>query len=74
MKKTYHIERTQGYPGASLNFTSTLRDYVQKFLAEQPDLRDSTVQIKLSSDGARMTQSTNFMMFSLLITTRCYVI
>jgi hypothetical protein len=64
MNKTYHIERTRGYPGARLNFTSTLRDHVQELLTQQPGLIDSVLQVKLSGDGARMTRSTNFMMFS----------
>ena len=64
MNKTYHIERTRGYPGARLDFTSTVRDHVKELLAQQPDLSDSVVQVKLSGDGARMTRSTNFMMFS----------
>lgn len=65
MNKTYHIERTLGgYAGARLDFASTLRDHVQELLAQQPDLSDSVVQVKLSGDGARMTRSTNFMMFS----------
>ena len=64
MNKTYHIERTRGYPGARLDFTSTLRDHVKELLAKQPDLSDSVVQVKLSGDGARMTRSTNFKMFS----------
>ena len=32
MNKTYHIERTRGYPGARLNFT-ILTDHVQGLLA-----------------------------------------
>ncbi|CAB4016317.1 Hypothetical predicted protein [Paramuricea clavata] len=64
MNKTYHIERTRGYPGARLDFTSTLRDHVKELLAQQPDLSDSVVQVKLSGDGARMTRSTNFMLSS----------
>ena len=56
MNKTYHIERTRGYPGARLDFTSTLRDHVKELLAQQPDLSDSVVQVKLSGDGARMTR------------------
>ena len=63
MNKTYHIERTPGgYAGARLDFTSTLRDHVEELLAQQPELCDSVVQVKLSGDGARMTRSTNFMM------------
>ncbi|CAB4040848.1 unnamed protein product [Paramuricea clavata] len=64
MNKTYHIDRTRGYPGARLDFNSTLREHIQGLLAEQSDLSDSVVQVKLSGDGARMTRSTNFMMFS----------
>ena len=63
MNKTYHIERTRGYPGAWLNFTSTLTDHVQELLAQQPDLIDSVVQVKLSGDGAGITLSTNFDVF-----------
>ncbi|CAB4006241.1 Hypothetical predicted protein [Paramuricea clavata] len=64
MNKTYHIERTRGYPGARLNFTSTLRDHVQELLTQQPGLIDSVLQVKLSGGGACITRSTNFMMFS----------
>ena len=36
-------------------------------LAQQPDLSDGVVQVKLSGDGARMTRSNNFMFsFALL--------
>lgn len=41
MNKTYHIERTRGYPGARLDFTSTLRSHVQELLAQQPGIIDS---------------------------------
>ena len=37
---------------------------MKELLAQQPDLSDSVVQVKLSGDGARMMRSTNFMMLS----------
>ncbi|KAJ7327833.1 hypothetical protein OS493_026112 [Desmophyllum pertusum] len=63
--KTYHIERTPGkYPGASINFTTTLQDHVRELLRKEPELKGSKIQVKLSGDGARMTRTTNFMMMS----------
>ena len=65
LNKTYHIERTVGeYPGAKLNFTSTLADHVQELLPHKPELANDVVQVKLSGDGASMSRSTNFMMIS----------
>ena len=65
LNKTYHIERTRGQcPGARINFTSTLSEHVKDLLAQNPELQEDGIQVKLSGDGARMTRSTNFMMFS----------
>ena len=65
LNKTYHIERTFGkFPGARINFTSTLADHVKDLLTGKPELQQEKIQVKLSGDGARMTRSTNFMMFS----------
>lgn len=65
LNKTYHIERTPGpYPGARLDFKSTLTDHVRELLSMKPELRDGKIQIKISGDGAQMSRSTNFMMFS----------
>ena len=65
MNKTYIVERTVGeYPGAKLNFTSTLTDHVQELLQHKPELSTSTIQVELSGDGASMSRSTNFMMMS----------
>ena len=65
LNKTYHIERTAGeYPGASISFTSTLREHIKELLETSPELKDSTIQVKLSGDGARMSRSTNFTMMS----------
>ena len=65
LNKTYHIERTPGpCPDARLDFTSTLADHVRDILSMKPELRDRKIQIKLSGDGAQMSRSTNFMMFS----------
>jgi hypothetical protein len=65
LNKSYHIERLPGpYPGARLNFKSTLTDHVRDILCKKPELRDGKIQIKISGDGAQMSRSTNFMMFS----------
>lgn len=65
LNKTSHIERTLGqFPGARINFTSTLADHVKDLLTDKPELKQEKIQVKLSGDGARMTRSTNFMMFS----------
>lgn len=65
LNKTYHIERTPGkFPGANINFTSTLSDHIRQLLTEKPELKDSTIQVKLSGDGARMSRTTNFMLMS----------
>ena len=65
MNKTYIVERTVGeYPGAKLDFTSTLTEHVQELLLHKPELSTSTIQVKLSGDGASMSQLTNFMMMS----------
>ena len=65
LKKTYHIERAPGiYPGAALNFTSTLQDHVKELLNKAPELKEQKIQVKLSGDGARMSRTTNFMMMS----------
>ena len=65
LNKTYHIERTAGeYPGASISFTSTLREHIKELLEKSPELKESTIQVKLSGDGARMSRTTNFMMMS----------
>ena len=68
MNNTYSIERTQGkYPGAKLDFTSTLINHVKDLLVKKPELEGETIQVKLSGDGARMSRTTNFMMFSLVL-------
>ena len=65
LNKTCHIERTAGeYPGASISFTSTLRELIKELLETSPELKDSTIQVKLSGDGARMSRTTNFMIMS----------
>ena len=67
LNKTYHIEQTQGkYPGAKINFTATLQEHIKELLTSKPELKDASIEIKLSGDGARMSRTTNFMMFSLL--------
>lgn len=62
LNKTCHIERTVQYPGAKVDFTSTLADHVKALLAKKPELQE--VKVKLSGDGAQMSRTTNFMMFS----------
>ena len=56
LNATYHIERTPGiYPGAGLNFTSTLFtlcDHVNELLRNAPELKGRKIQGKLSGDGA----------------------
>lgn len=65
LNKTYHIERTPGHcPGSMLNFNSTLRTHISELLKEKPELKKETIQVKLSGDGAKMSRTTNFMMFS----------
>ena len=65
LNKTYHIERTPGkYCGAQLDFTSTLTSHIRELLNSKPELKDHAIDIKLSGDGARMSRTTNFMMFS----------
>lgn len=65
LNNTYHIERTTGqYPGASISFTSTLREHIKQLLEHSPELKDNTIQVKLSGDGARMSRTTNFVMMS----------
>ena len=65
LNKTYTIERTQGkFPGAAINFTSTLKEHIKELLIEKPELKDEVIEVKLSGDGARMSRTTNFMMFS----------
>ncbi|CAB4018209.1 Hypothetical predicted protein [Paramuricea clavata] len=65
MNKTYIVERTVGeYPGAKLDFTSTLTEHVQELLLHKPELSTSTIQVKLSGDGASMSQLMNFMIMS----------
>ncbi|CAB3981176.1 Hypothetical predicted protein, partial [Paramuricea clavata] len=68
LNKTYHIERTSGpCPGAMINVTTTIKDHVEVPLAKKPELKGQTIKVKISGDGARMTRSTNFMMFSLAL-------
>ena len=65
LNKTYTIDRTQGkFPGAAINFTSTLKEHIKELLIEKPELKDEVIEVKLSGDGARMSRTTNFMMFS----------
>ena len=65
LNKIYHIEQTQGkYPGAKINFTATLEEHVKELLNNKPELKDGCIDIKISGDGARMSRTTNFMMFS----------
>lgn len=65
LNKTYHIERIPGkYTGAKLDFTSTLSSHIKDLLISKPELKDQTIDVKLSGDGARMSRTTNFMMFS----------
>ncbi|CAB3998260.1 Hypothetical predicted protein [Paramuricea clavata] len=68
LNKTYHIERTSGpCPGAMINVTATIKDHVEVLLAKKPELKGQTIKVKISGDGAKMTRSTNFMMFSLAL-------
>ena len=65
LNKTYHIERTPGkFAGAKINFTATLTDHIKELLTDRPELKDEAIHVKLSGDGARMSRTTNFMMFS----------
>lgn len=65
LNKTCHIERTPGHLlGAYINFKSTLSEHVRMLLDEKPELKNSTIQIKRSGDGARMSRTTNFMLMS----------
>jgi len=65
LNKTYHIEKTPGNcPGSMLNFTSTLTTHISELLQEKPELKNEKIQVKLSGDGAKMSRTTNFMMFS----------
>ena len=65
LNKTYHIEQTQGkYPGTKVNFTATLQEHIKELLNNKPEIQDGCIEIKLSGDGARMSRTTNFMMFS----------
>ena len=65
LNKTYHIERTPGqYPGAAINFTATLKQHIQQLLNDKPELHDTPIEVKISGDGARVSRTTNFMMFS----------
>lgn len=65
LNKTYHIERTQGkFPGAAINFTTTLKQHIKQLLNDKPELQDTAIEVKISGDGARMSRTTNFMMFS----------
>lgn len=65
MNKLYHIESLPGiHPGAMINFTSTLQDHIRDLLSKKPELKQETIQIKLSGDGARMSRTTNFMLMS----------
>lgn len=68
LNKKYYIERTLGHcSGAKIDCTSTLTDHVKVLLAQRPELQEGKIQIKLSGDVARMTRSTNFMMFSFVL-------
>lgn len=63
--KTYHIEKTAGeYPGASISFTSTLREHIKELRENSAELKDSTIPVKLSRDRGRMSRTTNFMKMS----------
>lgn len=65
LNKTYHIERTPGkYTGARLDFSSTLSSHIRELLIAKPELENQAINVKLSGDGARMSRTTNFMMFS----------
>jgi len=65
LNKTYHIERTQGeFPGAAINFTTTLKQHIKQPLNDKLGLQDTPIEVKISGDGARMSRTTNFLMFS----------
>ena len=65
MNKICHVERLPGkYPGAALNFTSTLQSHIRDLINIKPELKGRKIQVKLSDDGARMSRTTNFMMMS----------
>lgn len=65
LNKIYHVERHPGkYPGASINFTTTLHDHIRELLSRKPELKEGKIQLKLSGDGAHMSRTTNFMMMS----------
>ena len=65
LNKAYHTERSPGkFAGAKINFTATQTDDIKELLTERPELKGEAIHIKLSGDGARMSRTTNFMMFS----------
>ena len=45
-------------------FSATLTDHIRQLLTDKPELKDKTIQVKLSGDGAQMSRTTNFMMMS----------
>lgn len=65
VNKTYHIERTQWkFPGAAISFSATLKQHIQQVLNDKPELQDTPIEVKISGDGAWMSRTTNFVMFS----------
>ena len=71
LNKLNHIERLPGsLPGASIDFTCTLKNHIRELLLMKPELKDEKIQVKLSGDGARMSRSTNFMMMSFTLLQR----
>lgn len=65
LNKLNHVERLPGrYPGASISFSNTLRNHIRELITNDPEIKNTKIQVKLSGDGARMSRSTNFMMMS----------
>lgn len=63
LNKLNHVERLPGpYPGASISFTDTLKNHIRELITNNPEIKNTKIQVKLGGDGARMSRSTNFMM------------
>ena len=64
--KLSHTEKVPGnHPGAQILFVDTLQDHIWEYLKSHPSHpREEPTKVKISGDGAKTSQKTNFMILS----------
>lgn len=68
LNKLCHIFPTPDlkFEGAQISFQSLLSDQISAFMMENPtfDIKANKIKVKISGDGAKMTQNSNFVILS----------